>query len=132
MKVVAIISQKGGAGKTTLAVHLATAAAARGYAAAIIDLDPQGTAYGRKTVGPKDRQLHNRFDALAANHIEQHKCRSRRVFCAAFELRDIARCHAEPARENRLAYARAHGSSGFRPVIRAQFAPSGLCPDGAW
>ena len=44
MKIVAIISQKGGAGKTTLAVHLAAAAAKAGYRTAIIDLDPQGTA----------------------------------------------------------------------------------------
>jgi chromosome partitioning protein len=44
MKIVAIISQKGGTGKTTLAVHLAAAATAAGHAAAIIDLDPQGTA----------------------------------------------------------------------------------------
>jgi chromosome partitioning protein len=44
MRTVAIISQKGGAGKTTLAVHLATASTSAGYAAAIIDLDPQGTA----------------------------------------------------------------------------------------
>jgi len=44
MKIVALISQKGGAGKTTLAVHIATAAAASGRATAIIDLDPQATA----------------------------------------------------------------------------------------
>jgi chromosome partitioning protein len=44
MKIIAIISQKGGAGKTTLAVHLATAAAKAGQRSAIIDLDPQGTA----------------------------------------------------------------------------------------
>lgn len=44
MKIVAIISQKGGAGKTTLAVHLATVAAAAKHSVAVIDLDPQGTA----------------------------------------------------------------------------------------
>jgi chromosome partitioning protein len=46
MKTIAIISQKGGAGKTTLSVHLATAAALAGHNTAIIDLDPQGTAAG--------------------------------------------------------------------------------------
>lgn len=54
MKIVAIISQKGGAGKTTLAVHLATAAAIAGHTSAIIDLDPQATAASwgdRRTVG---------------------------------------------------------------------------------
>lgn len=44
MKIIAIISQKGGAGKTTLAVHLAAAAVAAGHVSAIIDLDPQATA----------------------------------------------------------------------------------------
>lgn len=40
----AIISQKGGAGKTTLAVHLAAAAEAAGRLALIVDTDPQATA----------------------------------------------------------------------------------------
>ena len=44
MKIVAVISQKGGAGKTTLTLHLATAAALAGYNAAVIDLDPQASA----------------------------------------------------------------------------------------
>lgn len=44
MKKIAIISQKGGAGKTTLTVHLASAAAAAGYSVAVVDLDPQATA----------------------------------------------------------------------------------------
>jgi chromosome partitioning protein len=44
MEIVAVIAQKGGAGKTTLAVNLAVAAELDGRAAAIIDLDPQSTA----------------------------------------------------------------------------------------
>jgi chromosome partitioning protein len=44
MKTVAVISQKGGAGKTTLSINLAGAAAAAGYVSLIIDTDPQATA----------------------------------------------------------------------------------------
>ncbi len=44
MKTLAIVSRKGGAGKTTIAVHLAVAAEAYGIATAIFDLDPQASA----------------------------------------------------------------------------------------
>ncbi len=44
MPTITIVSQKGGAGKTTLAVHLAAAAHAAGYVALIVDTDPQATA----------------------------------------------------------------------------------------
>ena len=44
MKTVAIISQKGGAGKTTVAIHLAVAAEKHGLRAAVFDLDPQASA----------------------------------------------------------------------------------------
>jgi chromosome partitioning protein len=46
MKVVAIASQKGGAGKTTLALNLAIAAELSGLAAIVVDLDPQASAAG--------------------------------------------------------------------------------------
>ena len=44
MKVLAILSEKGGAGKTTITVHLAVAAKLAGLEVAIIDLDPQASA----------------------------------------------------------------------------------------
>jgi chromosome partitioning protein len=44
MKTVAIISQKGGVGKTTVALHLAVAAERAKKPAVIIDLDPQASA----------------------------------------------------------------------------------------
>lgn len=44
MKTIAIISQKGGAGKTTLAIHIAASACNNGYVSLILDTDPQATA----------------------------------------------------------------------------------------
>lgn len=44
MPTIAIVSQKGGSGKTTIAIHLAAAAAKAGKVACIIDTDPQATA----------------------------------------------------------------------------------------
>ena len=44
MKTISFISQKGGVGKTTLAIHLAVAFAADGLNVAILDLDPQASA----------------------------------------------------------------------------------------
>ena len=44
MKTLAIISRKGGAGKTTIALHLAVAAEAQDMATVVFDLDPQASA----------------------------------------------------------------------------------------
>ena len=42
--IIAIVSQKGGSGKTTLAVHIGTRAAGAKHESCVIDLDPQGNA----------------------------------------------------------------------------------------
>ena len=44
MKVLALINQKGGSGKTTIALHMATAAWQAGLNTLLIDLDPQTSA----------------------------------------------------------------------------------------
>ena len=45
MKIISVIGQKGGAGKSTVALHAAVCAQAAGISCAIIDTDPQGSAH---------------------------------------------------------------------------------------
>jgi chromosome partitioning protein len=57
MKTVAILSQKGGTGKTTISLHLAVAAQRAGQAVVVIDLDPQASAAGWKDSRPADNPV---------------------------------------------------------------------------
>lgn len=119
-RVFTIANQKGGVGKTTTAVNLASALAVQGLNVLVVDLDPQGNASTALGV-PHHSGIPSTYEILlgeisAADAVQQSP-HSERLFCIPATI-DLAGAEIElvsmVARENRLRNALTREALGNR------------------
>jgi chromosome partitioning protein len=72
-KVITVFNQKGGCGKTTIAMSLAGAFGLRGYSALVVDMDPQGTASRWASAAPEERPFPASVMSLAPMEGKMHR-----------------------------------------------------------
>lgn len=74
-KVIAVINQKGGVGKTTTCVNLSAALGARGFRVLLVDIDPQGNStqgLGVDKSKLKNSSYHALVEGVRGNEIVLH------------------------------------------------------------
>jgi chromosome partitioning protein len=72
-RIIAMVNQKGGPGKTTIAMHLAGTLARRGFKVLVVDADPQGTATRWAASAPDEAAFPASIAGLAGADVKLHR-----------------------------------------------------------
>ncbi|MFM8267766.1 MAG: ParA family protein [Ilumatobacteraceae bacterium] len=116
-RIVAVLNQKGGVGKTTVTLGLASAAAAAGHRVLVVDLDPQGSSTWVLGLDPAEVEVSS-AEVLGRSGVERAMVVSEwgdDVWVVPASPRLLARDHA--ANPERLATALAEVAEEFAAVL---------------